>query len=58
MRTHTLLRQHSDLWGPVLRLTVSACWWYSAMAPVLSCRVASCLVGRQPSISVDKPDRR
>ena len=48
MRTHSLLRQRSDLWGPVLRLTVSACRWYSGVAPVLSGRVASYLVGRQP----------
>jgi hypothetical protein len=27
MGTHTLLRQLSDLGGPVLRLTVSALWW-------------------------------
>jgi len=58
MRTHTLLRQKSDLWGPVLCLTVSACWWYSGMAPVLSGRVPSCLVGRQLGISLDESDRR
>ena len=57
MRTHTLLRQHSDLWGSVLRLTVSAYRWYSGMVPVLSGRVASCLVGRQPKIRVWLIDR-
>ena len=58
MRTHTLLRQRSDLGGSILRLTVSACRWYSGMAPVLSGRVASYLVGRQPGISLDEPVRR
>jgi hypothetical protein len=56
MRTHTLLRQCSDLGGLVLHLTVSARQWYSGVAPVLSGRVASCLVGRQPKISLDEPD--
>jgi hypothetical protein len=27
MGAHTLLRQRSDLGGPVLRLTISAFWW-------------------------------
>jgi hypothetical protein len=58
MRTHTLLRQRSDLGGPVLCLTVSARWWYSGAAPVLSGRVASSLVGRQLRISLDKAHRR
>jgi hypothetical protein len=58
MRTHTLLRQHSDLEGPVLRLTVSAYRWYSDVALVLSGRVASCLVGRQPRISLDEVHHR
>jgi hypothetical protein len=58
MRTHTLLRQRSDLGGPVLCLTVSAHWWYSGVAPVLSGRVASCLVGRQPGISLDEAHHR
>jgi len=58
MRTHTLLRQRSELWGPVLRLTVSAYRWYSGMVPDLSGRVASCLVGRQPGISLDEGLRR
>jgi hypothetical protein len=58
MRTHTLLRQCSDLGGPVLRLTVSARRWYSGVALVLSGRVTSCLVGRQPGISLDEPDHR
>jgi hypothetical protein len=38
MRTRTLLRQRSDHRGPVLRLTVSACRWYSDTALVLSDR--------------------
>jgi hypothetical protein len=54
VRTHTLLRQRSDLRGPVLRLTVSACRWYSGVALVLSGRVASSLDGRQPEISLDE----
>jgi hypothetical protein len=58
MRTHILLRQRSDLVGPVLRLTVSVCRWYSGVAPVLSGRVSSCLVERQPGISLDKVHHR
>jgi hypothetical protein len=58
MRTHTLLRQRSDLVGLVLRLTVSVRWWYSDVAPVLSGRVTSCLVRRQPEISLDEAHRR
>jgi hypothetical protein len=58
MRTHTLLRQCSDLGGPVLCLVVSARRWYFGVAPVLSGRVASCLVGKQPEISLDEVHRR
>jgi hypothetical protein len=57
---HTLLRQRSTRGGQVLRLTVSACQCtrYSDTVPVLSDRVASCLVGRRLVISLDDPDRR
>jgi hypothetical protein len=58
MRTYTLLRQRSDLVGPVLHLIVSVRRWYSGVALVLSGRVASCLVGRQPGISLDEAHRR
>jgi hypothetical protein len=58
MRTHTLLRQCSDLGGPVLCLTVSARWWYSSVALVLSHRVALYTVGRQPEISLDEAHHR
>jgi hypothetical protein len=58
MRTHTLLRQRSDLIGPVLRLTVLVHQWYFGVALVLSGRVPSCLVGRQPKISLDEAHRR
>jgi hypothetical protein len=57
-RAHTLLRQRSDHRGPVLRLTVSACRWYSGIAPVLSDRVAPYLVGRRPRIHLDEAHRR
>jgi hypothetical protein len=57
MRTHTLLRQHSDHWGLVLRFTVSACRWYSDTALVLSDRVVPYLVGRWPRISLDEAHR-
>jgi hypothetical protein len=50
MRTYTLLRQRSDLGGPVLRLTVLVCRWYSGVALVLSGRIASRLVGMQPRL--------
>jgi hypothetical protein len=46
MRAYTLLRQYSDLRGPVLCLTVSTRRWYSGVTPVLNGRVASSLVGR------------
>jgi hypothetical protein len=58
MRTHTLLRQRSDHRGLVLRLIVSACWWYSDTAPVLGDRVVPYLVGRRPGISLDEAHRR
>jgi hypothetical protein len=58
IRTHTLLRQRSDLMSLVLCLTVSVHRWYFGVAPVLSGRVPSCLVGRQPKISLDEAHRR
>jgi hypothetical protein len=44
MGAHTLLRQHSDLGGPVLRLTVSAFWW-TPRCPGLSGRVVPYRLG-------------
>jgi hypothetical protein len=58
MRAHILLRQRSDHRGLVLHLTVSACQWYSGIAPILSDRVAPYLVGRRPRIHLDEAHHR